>query len=112
MIFYRTKAITLAETGPKFPLRQFFSANQRFIGARANSFWQYSKQSFRKFYKLVKIRHLVYFNTGLVQNLGHINVFLDLWAQLLQDNLGTCQLAIKLEGTHESATKIFESFAD
>ena len=40
-----------------------------------------------------------YFNTGLVQNLGHINIFLELWAQLFQENLGTRQLAIKLEGT-------------
>ena len=38
-------------------------------------------------------------NTGLVQNLGHINVFLELWAQLYKENLGTCRLAIKLEGT-------------
>ena len=40
-----------------------------------------------------------YFNTGLVQNLGHINVFLELWAQLFKDNLGTRRLAIKLKGT-------------
>ena len=39
------------------------------------------------------------FNTGLVQNLGHIIVFLELWAQLFKENLGTCGLAIKLEGT-------------
>ena len=37
--------------------------------------------------------------TGLVQNLGHINVFLEVWAQLFKENLGTCRLAIKLEGT-------------
>ena len=28
-----------------------------------------------------------------------MNVFLGLWAQLFQENLGTCRLAIKLEGT-------------
>ena len=33
------------------------------------------------------------------QNLRHINVFLELWAQLFQENLGTSRLAIKLEGT-------------
>ena len=37
-------------------------------------------------------------NTGLVQNLGHINVFFELWAQLHKENLGTRRLAIKLEG--------------
>ena len=32
------------------------------------------------------------------ETLGHINVFfLELWAQLFQENLDTCQLAIKLE---------------
>ena len=40
-----------------------------------------------------------YFNTQLVQKLGHINIFLELWAELFQENLGTGQLAIKLEGT-------------
>ena len=30
---------------------------------------------------------MVYFNTGLVQNLGRINVFLELWAQLYKENL-------------------------
>ena len=38
-------------------------------------------------------------NTGLVQNLGHINIFLELWAQLYKENLGTRRLAIKLEET-------------
>ena len=42
---------------------------------------------------------MVYFNTELVQNLGHINVFLGVWAQLFYDNLGTRRLAIELEGT-------------
>ena len=28
-----------------------------------------------------------------------MNVSLELWAQLFQENLGTCLLAIKLEGT-------------
>ena len=36
--------------------------------------------------------------TPLVQKLGHINVFLELWAQLFQENLGTARLAMKLEG--------------
>ena len=82
-----------------FPLSRFFSANRRFVGARANNFWQYSKHSFRKFDKFVEIWHLVCFITGVVQNLGHINVFLELWAQLFKENLGTHWLAIKLEGT-------------
>ena len=42
---------------------------------------------------------MVYFHAGLVQNLGHINVFLELGAQLFQENLGTRRLALKLEGT-------------
>ena len=82
-----------------FQLGRFFSANQQFVGTRANNLWQYGKHSFRKLNKLVEIRHLVYFNTGLVRILGHIDVFLELWAQLFQENLGTCRLAIKLEGT-------------
>ena len=82
-----------------FPLSRFFSVNRQFVGARANNFWQYSKRSFRKFDKFVEIWHLVYFNTGLVRNLGHVNVFLELWAQLYKENLGTCRLAIKLGGT-------------
>ena len=66
----------------------FFSANQRFVGARANNFWQYGKHSFRKLNKFVEILHLVCFNTQLVRKLGHINIFLELWAQLFQENLG------------------------
>ena len=54
--------------------------------------------AFGKLIKLVEIWHLVYFNTGLVQNLGHTNVFLELWAQLFQKKFGTHQLAIKLKG--------------
>ena len=42
---------------------------------------------------------MVQFNTGLVRNLGHINVFLGLWAQLFKETLGTHRLAIKLERT-------------
>ena len=38
-----------------FPLRRFFSANRRFVGARANNFWQYSKYNCRKFDKFVEI---------------------------------------------------------
>ena len=48
--------------------------------------------------------HLVYFNTGLVQNLGHRNVFLELWAQLIKENLRTRQLAIKLARTQDTGT--------
>ena len=49
---------------------------------------------------------MVYINTGLVRNLGHINVFLELWAQLLKENLGTRRLAIKLEGTQPASTVV------
>ena len=38
-----------------FPLSRFFSANQRFVGTRANNFWQYGDHSFRKFDKFVEI---------------------------------------------------------
>ena len=31
-------------------------------------------------------------NNQLVQNLGHINILLEHWAQLLQENLGTGRL--------------------
>ena len=78
-----------------FPPSWFFSANRRFVRARANNFQEYSKHSFRNFDKLVEIWHLVYFNTGLIQNLVHINVFLELWAHLFKENLGTRRLAIK-----------------
>ena len=44
-----------------------------------------------------------YFDTGLVWNLGHINVFLELWTQLSLDNLGTRRLAIEVEGTQDTA---------
>ena len=37
------------------------------------------------------------YNTVLVQNLGHLHVFLELWAQFFRENLGTRRLAIKLE---------------
>ena len=40
---------------PEFPPSRFFSANRRFVGARANNFWQYSEHSFRKFDKFVEI---------------------------------------------------------
>ena len=82
-----------------FPLGRFFSANQQFVGAWANNYWEYGKHCSRKLDKLVEIWHLVYFNTRLVQKFGHIHVFLELWAQLLQENLGTGWFAIKLEGT-------------
>ena len=42
-------------TGAVFPLGRFFSANQRFVGARANNFWQYGKHSFRKLNKILEI---------------------------------------------------------
>ena len=29
----------------------------------------------------------------LVQNLGRVNIYLEHWAQLFQENLGTCRLA-------------------
>ena len=47
------------------------------------------------------MRRLVHFNTKLVQNLGHIHepVFLQLWAQLFQENLGTFRSAKMLERT-------------
>ena len=76
-----------------FPLRRFFSVNQRFFGTRANNFWQYGNHSFRKFDKFVELRHQVYFNNELAQNLGHTNILLEHWAQLFQKNLGTRQLA-------------------
>ena len=41
-------------SGTVFPLSRFFSANWRFVGARANNFWKYSKQSFKISYKFVK----------------------------------------------------------
>ena len=90
-----------------FPLGRFFSANQQFVAARANYFWQYSKHSFRKFDKFLTIAHLVYFSTGLVPNRGHIIVFLELWAQLFKENFGTRRLAIKLEGTQPTKPIFF-----
>ena len=69
--------------------------------------WQYSKHSYRKLDKFVEMWHLVYFNTGLVQNLGHINVFLWLWVQLFKENLGTRRLAIKLEGTQQHSVRLY-----
>ena len=55
-----------------FPLSRFFSVNQQLVGTMPNSFWKYGKNSFRKFEKFVKIGLLVYFNTGLTHNLGHM----------------------------------------
>ena len=37
-------------------------------------------------------------NTELVQNLCNINIFLQLWKQMFQENLGTRQIFLKLEG--------------
>ena len=42
-------------------------------------------------------------------SLRHIHAFLELWAQLFEENLGTRQLAIKLEGTQPST--IFQAKA-
>ena len=36
-------------------------------------------------------------------------VFLELWAQLFKENLGTCRLAMKLEGT-QFPTSFFNLF--
>ena len=47
--------LTKEDMGAVFPLSRFFSANRRFVGARANNFRQYSKHSFRKFDKFVEI---------------------------------------------------------
>ena len=93
----------LACTEAVFSLSQFFSANQRFVGTRANSFWQHGNHSFRKFDKFVDIWHLVYFTYKLIQNLGHINIFLQYCTQLFQENLCTCRLAQKLEGTRHKS---------
>ena len=41
---------------PIFPLGWFSSANQRFVGARANNFWQYGKHSVRKLKNYWKVR--------------------------------------------------------
>ena len=87
----------LCRPGAVFPLSRFFSANQQFVGTRANIFWEYGKHSFGKFDKFVEIWHLVYLNTELDQNCGHVNAFLELWAQLFQENLGTRQSAKMLE---------------
>ena len=71
------------------PTKLIFFSESATCWNKTKSFWQHGKHSFRKFEKFVKMAHLVYFNTGLVQNLGHIIVFLELWAQLFQENLGT-----------------------
>ena len=47
-----------------------------------------------------------YFNNELVQNLGHINIFLEHGAQLFQENLGTCRLAKMLEGTLAESSSV------
>ena len=44
------------------------------------------------------MRHM-YLNNKLVQNLEHINILLEHWAQLFEENLGTRQLAQNLGGT-------------
>ena len=111
ILYSHFSASTLPQKSKKnfqsvFPLSRFFSANQRFVGARVNNFWQYCKQSFRKFNKFVKYDFRCYFNTGLVQNLGHVNLFLELWAQLFKENLGTRQLAINLDGTQLPITRL------
>ena len=64
---------------PLFPLRRFFSAYKRFVGASANNFWQYGKHSFRKLNELVEY-DIWYALNSMVQKLEHINinVFLEL----------------------------------
>ena len=57
----------------------------------------------------MEIWHFVYFNTGLVRNFGHLIVFLELWAHLFQENLGTRQLVTKLEGTLHKSKQAPES---
>ena len=81
------------------PHQAGFFSESAICWSKGKYFWQYSKHSFRKLDRFVDIWHLVYINTGLVRNLGHINVFLGLWAQLFKENLGTRRLAIKFEGT-------------
>ena len=101
---YRFHAPFSAVGRAVFPLGRFFSASQRFVGARANNFSQYGKHSFRKLNKLVEIWHLVHFNTRLVWKLGHKNVFPELGVQLFHEHLSTRQLAIKLEGTQRQSS--------
>ena len=54
------------------PTKLIFFSESATCWNKTKSFWQHGKH-----------------NTGLVQNLGHIIVFLELWAQLFQENLGT-----------------------
>ena len=81
------------------PTKPIFFSESAICWSKGKYFWQNSKHSFRKLDKFVEIWHLVYINTGLVQNLWHINIFLGLWAQLFKENLNTCRLAIKFEET-------------
>ena len=92
------------------PTKPIFFSKSAICWSKGKYFWQYSKHSFRKFDKLVEI-YLVYINTGLVRNLGHINVFLGLWAQLFKENLGTYRLAIKLEGTQQQCMNSSTNFS-
>ena len=81
------------------PTKPIFFSESAICWSKGKYFWQNSKHSFRKLDKFVKIWHLVYINTGLVQNLWHINIFLGLWAQLFKENLDTRRLAIQFEET-------------
>ena len=81
------------------PTKLIFFSQSAICWNKYISFWQNDKHSIRKFDKFVEIWHVVYFNTELVQNLRHINVFLELWAHLFLENLGTGRLAKKIEKT-------------
>ena len=50
-----------------FPLSQFVSWNQEFVGTKAINFWQRDKLSFQNVDEFFEIRRLVYFSTGLVR---------------------------------------------
>ena len=62
------------------PTKPIFFSESAICWSKGKYFWQYSKHNFRKLDKFMKIWYMVYINTGLVWNLGHINIFLGLWA--------------------------------
>ena len=75
--------------GPVFPLSRFFSANQRFVEQGQILFGNRVNFALENPINLWKYDIFVYLNTGLVRNLGHLIVFLEFWAHLFQENLGT-----------------------
>ena len=83
-LFQRLTGAVCGQWQAVFPLSRFFSANWRFVGARANNFCNIVNKALENSTNFWKydIWYTSDFNTGLVQNLGHINVFLELWAQL------------------------------